>query len=60
MKNAEFLGMDITFIGNKTVEIRMDTYLEECPELFGERITRGAATPVKKDLFDVNDGDKGL
>ena len=47
--------MDITFTEEKTVEIRMESYIDECLEAFGEKITHGVATPAKKDLFEVND-----
>ena len=43
--------MNITFTEHKTVEIRMDEYVQECLDSFGENITMGAATLAKKDLY---------
>ena len=50
----EFLGMDIVFNNDETVTIGMDRYVKEAIADFGEKITRKAATPATKTLFDVS------
>ena len=49
-----FLGMDLSFNENGTVTIQMQDYLQEAIEESGMDITRMAATPAKKTLFDTN------
>ena len=38
----------------------MQQYIEEAIEVFGQPLTRSAATPVMKGLFDVEDESKPL
>ena len=59
-KEHTYLGMDITFTKEHTVQIRMKDYLVEAIEAFGENITKVASTPVKKDLFVVDKTDNRL
>jgi hypothetical protein len=54
-KHHVFLGMDLTFRDNGTVAIKMKEYLKEAIINFGEDIARSAATPAKKNLFDINE-----
>ena len=51
-----FLGMRIRYVKtNGTAEIMMREYLEEAIAESGLEITRTAASPAKRDLFEVND-----
>ena len=49
-----YLGMNIAFKGDGTVELKMEQYIDEAIAAFDEPITNTAPTPAKKDLFDVN------
>jgi len=49
-----FLGMDIFFPRDGTVEITMKDYLKEAIEESGLDITRTVATPANRELFEVN------
>ena len=53
-KTHNFVGMDITFKDNGTVETLMKNYILECFEAFSEPIERGANTPSKQNLFNLN------
>jgi hypothetical protein len=55
-----FLGMHITFKEDGTVRNLMKDYIKEVISDFGDNITRNAATPAKKNLFDVDDTDEWL
>ena len=48
------LGMDITFTGEKTIQIKMKDYLVEAIDAFADDINKSASTPAKKDLFTVD------
>ena len=51
-----FLGMKIRYVKkNGTAEMMMREYLEEAIAESGLEITRTAATPAKRDLFDVDE-----
>ena len=52
-KVHKFVGMDIRFKDNKTVEIIMVNYITECFEAFGEPLKKGESTPAKHNLFEV-------
>jgi hypothetical protein len=54
-KKHVFLGMNIHFRDDGTASIDMKDYLKEAILEFGEPITRSAATPAKRDLFEVED-----
>jgi hypothetical protein len=47
--------MNITFHDNGTVSVKMREYIKEAIMDFSEDITRSAATPVQKNLFDTNE-----
>ena len=49
-----FLGIDITFTQQGTVEIRMEKYVQECIDTFGKYLSRGATTPAQMDIFIVS------
>jgi hypothetical protein len=49
-----FLGMEIDYKGNGTAEIMMREYLEEAIAESGLDVSRQAATPAKRDLFDID------
>ena len=49
-----FVGMDLEFKENGTVEILMKEYIKECIEVFGERMRR-VTTPAKSSLFEIKD-----
>ena len=50
-----FLGMHIKYTGKGTAVITMKQYLQEALSESGMNITRSAATPALKDLFDVDE-----
>jgi hypothetical protein len=54
-KEHVFLGMNITFHDDGTVSVKMKEYIKEAIDDFGEDIIRSAATPAKKNLFDVDE-----
>jgi hypothetical protein len=54
-KQHVFLGMHITFHDNGTVSVKMKDYIKEAIAAFGDDITRSAATPAKKNLFDIDE-----
>ena len=56
----KYLGMDITFTEEGTVEIRMDEYVKEAIDAFGEDIRRPASTPAKSTLFKEAEGSPRL
>jgi hypothetical protein len=49
-----FLGMHIRFNEDGTATIRMKDYLKEAIEEFGEPIGNSAASPAKRDLFEID------
>jgi hypothetical protein len=59
-KEHVFLGMNITFNDDGTASIKMKDYLKEAIADFGEDIVKSAATPAKRDLFDINDDSTAL
>ena len=54
-KSHTFLGMKLTLQDDGTVQIDMKEYVKEAIEEFGEDVSKTAATPAKKDLFDITD-----
>jgi hypothetical protein len=59
-KEHVFLGMHIKFQDNgtvSTVNVKMKDHIKEAIAAFGEDITRSAATPAKKNFFDIDDTD---
>jgi hypothetical protein len=54
-KDHVFLGMDISFLDNGTVRVKMKDYIKEAMADFGEIITRNATTPAKRILFDTDE-----
>jgi hypothetical protein len=59
-KEHTFLGMKFVFTDDGNVQIMMKEYLMEAIEESGMKIERTAATPAKKDLFDVDDSAAAL
>ena len=55
-----FLGMKLRFHGDSSLQINMRQYIEEAIEVFGQPLTRSAATPAMKGLLDVEDKSKPL
>jgi hypothetical protein len=53
-KEHVFLGMKIRYNDNRTVTIVMKEYLNEAIAESGLKITREAATPATRDLFEVD------
>ena len=53
-KEHVFLGMNIQYKDDGTVEIRMKDYVKESIAEFGEDIMRTAISPSMRDLFEVN------
>jgi hypothetical protein len=54
-KKHTFLGMDLHFKDDGTVTTKMKTYLQEAIDESKLGIVRTAATPAKKDLFEINE-----
>jgi hypothetical protein len=55
-KEHVFLGMNIKFNDDGTVSVKMKDCTKEAMALdFPESIVRSAATPAKKDLFEIDD-----
>ena len=50
-----FVGMDIEFKDNGTVEILMKEYIKECFVAFGEKVDKVVNTPAKHSLFVVDE-----
>ena len=55
-----FLGMRVTFPGDRTVHIDTIQHVKEAIEDFGEPMDRGAATPALRNLFDMEGKTEGL
>jgi hypothetical protein len=55
-----FLGMKLGFHDNGTVSVDMREHIKEAIEDFGEPITRSAATPAKKNLFEIDESSAKL
>jgi hypothetical protein len=53
-KKHTFLGMDIEFLDNGKLKILMKGYIEEGIDDFGEDVSRPAASPASKGLFDID------
>ena len=60
VKNHVYLGMDITFKYEGTVDIRMEEYVREAIQAFGKDIITSANTPAMRTLFEVNKDSKIL
>ena len=58
--NHTYFGMKLRFPGDGRVWINMRQYIEEAIEVFGQPLTRSAATPAMKGSFDVEDESKPL
>ena len=59
-KEHVFLGMNIRYTDNGTAIVTMKDYLNEAIEESGLEITAEAATPAKRDLFEVDPNEKPL
>jgi hypothetical protein len=59
-KKHVFLGMNMEFHTNGTTTIKMKEYIKEAIADFGGTIVRRAATPAKKNLFDIDESSKLL
>jgi hypothetical protein len=54
-KKHVFLGMHVTYNDNGSAPINMKDYLIEAIADFSEDIVKSAATPAKRDLFDIKE-----
>jgi Reverse transcriptase (RNA-dependent DNA polymerase) len=54
-KEHTFLGMDFVFNENETVSISMKNYLKEAIGASKLIVTKQAATPARKDLFEIDE-----
>ena len=54
-KKHSFVGMDIVFRDDGKFEMTMKDYLKESIEAFDEKVSRGARTPARGNLFDEDD-----
>ena len=52
-----FVGVDIEFLKNGTVQLSMDDYVQECIDKYKDEVRQKATTPAKGDLFDDDEGD---
>jgi hypothetical protein len=59
-KEHKFLGMNITFNDNGSLEIEMKKYIEEAIESFGEDVSKNVASAATKMLFEVDASTKVL
>jgi Reverse transcriptase (RNA-dependent DNA polymerase) len=59
-KEHVFLGMNIRYTEERTAVVTMKQYLQEALDECGMEITREAATPARKNLFDVDAASKTL
>jgi hypothetical protein len=59
-KKHTFIGMDIEFLDDGRLKILMKDYISEAIEDFNEDVTRKAASPAAKGLFEVNSQSKRL
>ena len=55
-----YLGMDITFKQNGTVEIRMKNFIKEAIEASLEDVSNGVSTPAQRTLFDIDEDSESL
>jgi hypothetical protein len=55
-----FLGMNLEFHENGTASIKMKDYIKESITEFGETISRSAATPAKRGMFEINEESAAL
>ena len=49
-----YVGMDVEFPGDATVEMSMQLYLNEAIEMFPDELTKDVTTPATDYIFDVN------
>ena len=49
-----FVGIDIEFNEEGTVNLSMVDYIDECIDIYRDEIKKKAATPARGDLFDTN------
>jgi hypothetical protein len=59
-KTHVFLGMHVNYNADGTASIKMKEYLKEAITDFGEDIVKSAATPAKRDLFDIDENSPTL
>ena len=52
-KSHVFLGMSIRFLGNGDLSIGMKEYVKEAILEFGDDVSKQAATPARKNVFEV-------
>lgn len=59
-KEHVFLGMDISFHDDGTVKVIMKDDIKEAIEDFDDEVTRTAATPARKTLFEIDERSEPL
>ena len=59
-KKHIFLGMNIEFLPKGRLSILMQDYISEAIEDYGEDVTRKAASPATKGLFEIDPKSKRL
>ena len=47
-----FVGVDSGFMSNGTVKLSMDNFVNECIDIYTNKIKKTAATPAEENLFD--------
>jgi hypothetical protein len=59
-KHHTYLGMDITFKDNGTLQVRMKEYLKEAIVASGEDVSKRVSTPAQRNLFEIDETSKKL
>ena len=59
-KRHVFLGMEITYNNDGTASIRMEDYIKEAIQDFGEAISKKATSPATRDLFEIDQDSEKL
>ena len=59
-KSHEFLGMNISFLGDRKIQIEMKRYLKEAREASLMDISRTAPTPAAHSLYDIDETSSAL
>ena len=59
-KRHTYLGMDLTFKKDGTLEIRMKDYLKEAIAASKEDVSKGVSTPANRHLFDIDETSERL
>jgi hypothetical protein len=53
-KKHTFLGMNLVFNDDGSLQVETKTYIKEAIEAFGEDVSTKVSSPAKKKLFEIN------